>query len=366
MSPEEARLGLRDGGYDPIPVNGKIPVLKAWQTRQDTTRDEIAFWSRTHPAAENTGVLTRLTPTLDLDILDPDAADAVEDLVRNRFGERGRILVRFGARPKRAIVFRTNAPFAKIAVNFVVVDGAQSEKIEFLGDGQQVVVDGVHPATGRRYEWFGGSPLDIKLADLPAIAAEEAQAILDDLAKLLVEKFGYRLPSASVAAGDGDDSGGVTDWVIDLDDWMDHDKCVALAMRLLRSGMRAGAAVNFLRANVEALANVDEERRGRRLREIVTMVRSAQEKLKAERSPPGADDRAGREAEVFRLATLTDLQYEEERIQAAERLRIRVGVLDRIVSKVRGNGGDEGAVLYEHWAVQPWGELVDGGICCAR
>jgi hypothetical protein len=345
MSPEEARLGLQNGGYDPVPLSGKIPVLKAWQTRRKPTQEEISLWSRTHPAATNTGVKTRSMPTLDLDILDPDAADAIEDFVRDHFGERGRILVRFGARPKRAILFRTNAPFAKIAVNFVVADGAPGQKIEFLGDGQQVVVDGVHPGTGRLYEWFGGSPLEIKHGDLPVISADEAQALVGDVARLLVEKFGYRLkpgnppvngpktyshvwrskdhdfsciPTGVERRDDGDGwiyawvrtsdgtehivpkdelipaqgrngyggDGQATDWSLTPDVLIDHDKLVALAMRLLRSGMSPGAAVNFLHTNVEGLANVNDERRQRRLKEIPGMVESAVAKVDAARHPP--------------------------------------------------------------------------------
>ena len=215
MSPEEARLGLRDGGYDPIPLNGKVPVIKAWQKQQERTREEISLWSLTHPAAMNTGVQTRSMPTLDLDILDPDAADTVENLVRNRFGERGRILVRFGARPKRAILFRTIEPFAKIVVNFAVADGAPGEKLEFLGDGQQVAVDGVHPDTGRPYEWFGGSPVEIRHEDLPSIDADEAQALMNDIERLLVERFDYRLPSTGRLRGNGgagDDREAGADW----------------------------------------------------------------------------------------------------------------------------------------------------------
>src|SRR6516225_2140799 len=35
--------------------------------------------------------------------------------------------------------------------------------------GQQVVVDGIHPDTGKTYDWFGGRPGDIKRDDLPYI-----------------------------------------------------------------------------------------------------------------------------------------------------------------------------------------------------
>jgi hypothetical protein len=353
MSPERIRLQLLEGGYCPLPLNGKIPVLKGWQKREETTRNEIAFWSHTHSAAENTGILTRFTPALDIDILDPEAAGAVEDLVRDRFGERGCILVRFGKRPKRAILFQTSAPFVKIAVNFAVADGAPGEKLEFLGNGQQVVVDGVHPDTHQPYAWFGGSLLDVKRAELPSITAEEAQATLDDAAWLLVQKLGYRLRPTNphgnsgktnshiwrskdhdfpctptgverrddrdgriyawvrtpdetehivakdelipANGGDGvDGEGQATDWILTSDVLINHDKLVAFAMRLLKTGMDPGATVNFLRANIEDLEGVDEERRQRRLKEIPAMVKSAQAKLSLERQPsPGGTPPGG-------------------------------------------------------------------------
>ena len=71
--------------------------------------------------------------------------------------ERGHILVRIGKAPKRAIPFRTEVPFAKITANVVAPHG-RTEKIEFLGDGQQVVAFGIHPETKQRYNWHGGEP----------------------------------------------------------------------------------------------------------------------------------------------------------------------------------------------------------------
>jgi hypothetical protein len=289
MSPEETRLSLLDGGYCPTPLNGKVPILKEWQRRPKPTREEIALWSRTHPAAENTGVLTRLTPTLDIDILDPDAAKAVEDLVRKHFEDKGRICVRFGRLPKRCVPFRTDTPFPKITVNFAGPDGAPDEKLEHLCDGQQVVVDGIHPDTQQPYAWFGGAPGEIARDDLPPISAEEAQTLIDDCVRCLVEGFGYRVkPTKPSRRGNGaDDAPSPTDWSFTPDDLIDHDRLAALAMKLIKSGMNPGACVNFLRTNVEALANVDEERRQRRLKEIPNLVESAEAKLNEQPRPTG-------------------------------------------------------------------------------
>jgi hypothetical protein len=52
--------------------------------------------------------------------------------------------------------------------------------------------------------------------------------------------------------------------------------------------MHDGAVVNLLRAQVEALTNIDPERRQRRLREIPALVGSAREKLDAEAAAPRA------------------------------------------------------------------------------
>ncbi|MFZ1088179.1 MAG: bifunctional DNA primase/polymerase, partial [Xanthobacteraceae bacterium] len=139
MNSETAlRQQLREAGYAPIPVNGKRPALEGWQTKANTKPQEINEWEEVFFYAKNTGLLTEHTPTLDIDILDQEAATAVEELVRERFEERGYILVRFGQSPKRAIPFRTDTPFSKITCNVEIPDREdRGEKLEFLANGQQ-------------------------------------------------------------------------------------------------------------------------------------------------------------------------------------------------------------------------------------
>ena len=67
--------------------------------------------------------------------------------MRERYEEAGYVLTRIGRPPKRAFLFRTEEPFKKITVNFLARNGGETEKLEFLGDGQQVVVVGIHPDT---------------------------------------------------------------------------------------------------------------------------------------------------------------------------------------------------------------------------
>src|SRR5262249_6703045 len=156
-------------------LNGKRPLSADWQTKLDVSEDDI----RRMPGA-NTGVLTRSVPTLDIDITHQEAADYVEDLVALRYKEHGEVLVRFRNRPKRAIPFRTESPFKKIKIKF-----EEGHALEFLGDGQQFVVEGTHPDAGCPYTWAEYAPWDIECDDLPLIGEDEARELMEYLAAAL-------------------------------------------------------------------------------------------------------------------------------------------------------------------------------------
>jgi putative DNA primase/helicase len=212
MTPTEMRLRLLAAGYLPLPLYGKEPPvygknnarkgLAEWTELTTVTPEQIKMWERIWPDAVNTGMLTKLTPTFDADIMHLEAAEAVEDLVRERYEERGHTLIRIGKAPKRAIPFRTQEPFKKIIANLTAPDGSE-HKIEFLCDGQQVVVDGIHPDTGKPYSWHGGVPGDIAHDELPYITGAEAQQLVDDVVKLLVDRFGFAIARWDCGNGAG-------------------------------------------------------------------------------------------------------------------------------------------------------------------
>jgi hypothetical protein len=144
---ETERLSLLAHGYAPLPLIGKVPIFEDWPKRLDVTAFEIEQWTRAAPAAENTGILTKFTPVFDIDILDPEAAAAVEALAKERFEELGFFLVRTGRFPKRAIPFRCDTPFPKILAKLIAADGSEGQRLELMADGQQAVVHGTHPET---------------------------------------------------------------------------------------------------------------------------------------------------------------------------------------------------------------------------
>ena len=93
----------------------------------------------------NTGLLTRTTPAIDLDIYDPAVAEELELILFDMIGD-GQTLVRFGQPPKRAVLFQTDKPFKKIRTPVFTSPGSNKENfVEVLGDGQQIIVYGSPP-----------------------------------------------------------------------------------------------------------------------------------------------------------------------------------------------------------------------------
>jgi hypothetical protein len=195
------RKKLLAAGYWPLPCNGKAPPIKGWSDIEATNKI-IDTWEYKYAEAMNTGILTSTNPTIDVDITNPNAADAVEALAREHFEERGRIMVRFGQAPKRAILLRTDEPFKKIKRWFTAPDNGP-QQIEIMCDGQQVVVFGIHPTTQRPYSWHGGEPGEIKSADLPYVREADVRIFIDAAAELLIKEFGFKAKDNGKPKSDG-------------------------------------------------------------------------------------------------------------------------------------------------------------------
>jgi hypothetical protein len=199
VPPTALRLQLRKNDLDPIPVEGKIPHMKGWETKLNVSAAEIRLWEKSYHLAYNTGVVAKRTPGLDIDIMHEAAAKAIEDLAREYFGEHGDIYVRFGLPPKRLIPLRTDEPFPKLSRVFAEPKGPDGKepKIEVLCDGQQWVAAGIHSSTHKSYRWFGGDLETIKRENLPYVRREDMERFLAAAAKLLVEEFGFVLAKGS-------------------------------------------------------------------------------------------------------------------------------------------------------------------------
>lgn len=168
------------GGYD-------------WRKHVVTGADARA-WSI---AGANIGLRAANFPGLDIDTMDERLADQLQQIA---FETLGATVVRFGRPPKRLLPYRAVTPFARMRM-FLEKDGV-THLVEFLGDGQQYLVHGTHPATRKPYWWehqetgdFGHLRRAVSLADvdptsLPLVDAERAARFFDRASEVLASQ-GY-------------------------------------------------------------------------------------------------------------------------------------------------------------------------------
>ena len=201
------RKCLLRAGYLPIPTEGKKPPIAGWQNIVADEGD-IDGWFHQYPAAFNTGVLTRTTPAVDIDVYDPDVAQAIETMLWGMMDTRG--MVRFGEAPKRAALFRTETPFGKISTPVFTSPTGQRHRVEVLCSGQQIVVLGTHPGTGKPYSWHGGEPGDVARADLPELTEAVAREIVAN-ATAIMRAQGWTEDVPRKSNGNGANHGGGAD-----------------------------------------------------------------------------------------------------------------------------------------------------------
>src|SRR6516162_4576791 len=328
------RLQLLQAGYLGIlPLFGKSPPqlgknnskkgLANWQKIERVTPEMLDMWSKTWPDAANTGCLTRTMPTLDCDILDAAAAKACQDFVRERYGL---VLTRVGKPPKFAIPFRCATPFKKIVVNLIAPDGSEGQKIEFLADGEQVVVAGEHPETQQPYRWSNGGLEQLKLEDLPYTREQEARALVEEMVDaILVQHFGYKRVAgrpkdkqngAQPHEGGG---GGDRDWQTLMQNILTgrelHDSITILAAKMIACGTNSGAVINQLRALMEASTASKDERWHARVSEIPAAVDSAVAKFGKDQSA-----RSSSESPAESATDPATAEVEAPRLRAAHKV----------------------------------------------
>ena len=144
-------------------------------------------WTRQYPD-HGIGLRTGALVGIDIDVLDPDVAHQIDQLVRSRSGDT---LMRVGLWPKRLLLYRTEQPFPKMSV----------PGIEVLGSGQQFVAFGVHPDTARSYDWpLGETPLEVAFEDLPVVDEVACEQMLAEASALLPGSSSTRANSRRAAA----------------------------------------------------------------------------------------------------------------------------------------------------------------------
>jgi KaiC/GvpD/RAD55 family RecA-like ATPase len=164
----------------PLPPESKGPKRKGWP-QFDPDAAQVRQWYANGSANDGIGILARYTPAIDVDILDPIAAQEMSDLIDGIFPGQA-LMTRTGRAPKFLIPFRSDDPFKKLSSS-VYTDGTHDHKVEILGDGQQWVAYHIHPETGLPYAWFDGLDTDgilsLERSELPVLTREDAQRVID-------------------------------------------------------------------------------------------------------------------------------------------------------------------------------------------
>ncbi len=175
-----------------VEPGGKKPTESGWQAIK-VTRPMVDQWSA---AAANVGLRTRVYPAVDLDVDDQEVAAELQALTFRLLGESA-VRTRSNS-PRCAILYRLDGEsFEKKSVKFT--RNGRPGKVEVLANGQQIVVDGLHP-TGVELEWTPGRPA---AATLPTMSVEGRDRLLEAvrvrLAELGCEVVGDRPPAVAPA-----------------------------------------------------------------------------------------------------------------------------------------------------------------------
>lgn len=163
-------------GYLPIPIapNSKGCRLENWPNYRFRPEDADRY------AACGVGLLCGQGPNpiagIDCDTKDPELLSWLADEL-GAFGPISRV----GNAPKVLYVLRAEeAGITKLSSAKFVDPQGGTHQLEILGAGQQFVAFGIHPITGRPYEWtdpFGG-PRAMRASDLAIISRESLQALI--------------------------------------------------------------------------------------------------------------------------------------------------------------------------------------------
>ncbi len=197
MAPITAlRIQLHAKGYDPIPLEGKRPLLPSWQ-RIPIDQQIITSWAGKR-GWRNTGVRCGAVRAIDIDVLDADLSQLLAAECERIVGRNS--LRRIGRAPKTLIpYFADDGAGPKLATpRFTLPDGTPAQ-VEILGAGNQFAAYGRHPDTGAEYEWQGGGLDTTAATDLPRAKLADLQAFLDVAADLIRRHGGIEAARPSAA-----------------------------------------------------------------------------------------------------------------------------------------------------------------------
>jgi hypothetical protein len=170
------------GGFNILPIaprekfparhTGQGYVMLSWERyRADPAiASTVRMWGMWPECG--VGIICGKVVAVDIDIEDEALVQRVYGIINKHLGVTP--AVRIGREPRKLLVYRTETPFRKL----------RRGPVEVLGDGQQFVAYGIHPA-GHEYRWPGEALHELRLADLPEVTEERVIAALDEVWEIL-------------------------------------------------------------------------------------------------------------------------------------------------------------------------------------
>lgn len=186
-------------GYNiiPIPPKSKSPGFDGWQKVQ-ATRSTVAGWIDSGMGHYGIGIITKMTPVVDIDCTDEKVNQKLRDWWELRIDVPP---TRVGKAPKCLMLFRTSEPFRKMKTGKFEDEWGDRHEVEILGDGQQFVAFGLHKDTGKPYSWITEeTPLTVSVEQLPLLTDELAREFIQYAIETF-EKEGWRRVSGAIQGG---------------------------------------------------------------------------------------------------------------------------------------------------------------------
>jgi hypothetical protein len=173
-------------GFEPVPIapRQKYPTITNWPTAD--CAELVKHW----PAMHGIGLRTGKIVAVDVDVYDAEVVDRLISLLNFMCSDSP--LTRIGQPPKVMAPVLCPEIKSKISSNKWCEGNGVINQIEILSHGQQFVAYGIHPDTGKRYQWDG----DLLTHQLPTISRSLLQEVFDHLDKLATERGWHNLTKA--------------------------------------------------------------------------------------------------------------------------------------------------------------------------
>jgi len=200
--PPDAQLSaqskVKRGGKTPglMKPDGTWTGFPGW-SKHATTAADLSTWAA-WPGV-GVGMNCRRVRGVDIDVTDPTLAEAIEAAALRILGPAPR---RVGAPPKRLLVYRCETAGGKRSLVLTHRATGKEHLVEILAVGEQFIVRGTHPGTGRPYSWSRGDLETVGFDGLTEITPEMIEQFMTEVAELAGAEYDIGAVTSGNTASD--------------------------------------------------------------------------------------------------------------------------------------------------------------------